>query len=110
MVVTLRTEEEEARRQSGHEGCAAASAARSTGEAGEGEEAATADTCAELAAKKGAKDTEGTFTSAWPFAATLMPPAGKEHWLSDWATGTAIEKLPDSLERASATTLDCPAI
>jgi hypothetical protein len=105
-VVTLRTEEEEARRQSGHEGCATGSAARSTGEAGEGEEAATDDTCAELAAKEGTENPEGTFTSARHFAITLTPPVGKEHWLSNWATGAAVEKTPDGLERVSATTLD----
>jgi hypothetical protein len=110
MVVTLRTEDEEARRQSGQEGCATTRAAKSTGEVEEGEDAATADTCAELAAKKGAEDPEGTYTSAQPFAAILTPPVEEGRWLSDWVTGAAKELPLDGLERVSATTLDCPAI
>ncbi len=104
MVITLRTEDEEARRQSGQEGCAAAKAAKSTGEVEEGEDAATAATCAGLAAEKGAEDPEGAFTMARPNAAIPKPPEGRGGWLPDWATGAATELPLAGLERVSATT------
>jgi hypothetical protein len=77
MVVTLRTDEETARWQSGHDSWAAAKAARSTGGEGGGAEAGTAAAWRILAAKVWAEDPEGAFTSALPFAATLEPPVGR---------------------------------
>jgi hypothetical protein len=69
-----------------------------------GEDAASDDTCAGLAAKKGAEDPEGAFTSALNFAATLMPPVGEEPCLPDWTADTTAEVPPAGLERVSATT------
>ncbi len=114
MVVTLRADEEQARWQSGHESCAAARAARSTGEGGGRVTAAKGDTCAELAAKKGTEDPEGAFTSVPPSAATLLLPEGGKTTagaaFSDWAEGGAARMPPAGLERVSATTLDWPAM
>jgi hypothetical protein len=89
MVVTLRTEEENARWQSGHDSWAAAKAARSTGEEGGGAEAGTTAACRTLAAKVWAEDPEGAFTSALPFAATLEPPEGEGELAPGWATSGA---------------------
>jgi hypothetical protein len=91
IVVTLRAEEEAACWQSGHEGWAAASAARSTGEEGGGAEAETAAACRVLAAKVWTEDPEGTFTSVLPFAATLKPPEGEDGLASGWkAVGASL--------------------
>jgi hypothetical protein len=75
-----------------------------------GKDAATAATCEELAAKRGAEDPEGAFTSARPNAANSPPPVRRGGLLSGWVTGAATELPPAGLERASATTLDCPAM
>jgi hypothetical protein len=92
-------------------GCAAANAARSTGEAGGGEDAATDDTCTDLAARRGAEDPKGAFTSA-QYSATTLPPVvgGRGCCPSDWATDAATERSAAGLERVSATTLDWPAM
>jgi hypothetical protein len=84
MVVTLRAEEEAARWQSGHDSWAAARAARSTGEEGGGVEAETAASCRSLVAKVWAKDPEGAFTLALPFAAALKPAGGEGDLASGW--------------------------
>jgi hypothetical protein len=86
MVVTLRAKEKAARWQSGHDGWAAAKAARSNGEEGGGAEAETAAACGVLVAKVWTEDPEGAFTSVLPFAATLKPSEGEEGLASGWRT------------------------
>jgi hypothetical protein len=110
MVVTLSADNEAARWQSLHDGCAAASAARYIGGVETGEEAITEATSAELAAKVGTEDPEGAFTSILPFVAILMPPVRGERCPSDWSEEDAAWVPLAGLERVSSTTLDWPAM
>jgi hypothetical protein len=110
MVVTLSADDEAARWQSLHDGCAAASAARYTGGMDTDEEAVTEAASAELLAKMGTEDQEGAFTSILPFAATLMPPVGGERYPSVWSEEGAAWVPLAGLERVYSTTLDWPAM